>query len=756
MGSKLQNLKREWNRLRHHGFRRAREILHDYGMAELFARVKAKLNKDPAQAFARTHIITNESYLRNLQKLAAFECAPDVSFTILPRSTNISRVEIATRKLRDGAILHMEIADAAGNVYLRTSTTDVANSGYTCFEDFLPVLEAVLPDSYQPREMTIRVWCEDGSCGVLVDRAHKKAGFTVAGGGRVVCRVYARPDAMYVHWMAHNTPTAEELAAQRAHVFAKPVKFSIVTPLYNTPERLFRDLLDSVVAQTYANWEFCLADGSTEQNRLQEIIAEYGDPRILYKKLETNEGISGNTNHGIEMATGDYIALLDHDDTIAPHALFTYAKMINADADTELLYCDEDKLTDDGTRRLDPFFKPDFAPDNLLAGNYITHFLCIKKTLLDEVGWLDSTYNGAQDFDLTLRATEKAKKVGHADDILYHWRLAPTSTAFSSGTKSYTIEAGRTAVQAALDRRGLHAHAENNLLPNYYNVVYDIPQPQPKVSIIIPNHNERETLKTCLDSITKKTTYANYEIVIVENNSTDADLAQYYDTLRTDPHIKIAEWHHPFNYAALNNYAATQATGDLLLFLNNDTSVITPDWLEQLAMHAGRPEVGCVGAKLLYPDNTNQHAGIVLRLGGVAGHAQMGVHADDVGAFAYMIVVHDVSAVTGACLMVRKEVFDRVGGFDERFTVALNDVDFCLRVRELGLYNIFTPFARLYHYESKTRGYEDTPEKLERFNRERALWLSVWAEKYPVDPFYNRNLTLVFSDRSVAPGRVDR
>lgn len=748
---KITNLKKVTRRLNKRKFTRVKEIIRDYGIAELFRKVNEKMRIGDAVDQSKIHIITNVSVLKNIKKAAV---KSSVEFDVLPGSLSVSRLDILTVVKNPNAKLTLEISDLNGNIFRKVQTGDVKDGGYTTFE-FLPVLEVLNPKDHQPQRLRFKIYTNDADCGIAVKINSKKRGFNISEGGRIGCRIYSRTDAHYVHWLKNNTPSQEELNAQREHKFDYNPLFSIVVPLYNTPENLLKDMINSVVLQTYPNWEICLADGSSGENarEIENIIKEYNNPKIKYKKLEKNGGISYNTNNAVEMSSGDYIGFLDHDDMLAPQALYKYAELLNADPAYEFIYSDEDKVTEDNSRRLDPFFKPDFSPDMLLSFNYITHFTVIKKSLLDEIGYLDEKYNGAQDYDLVLRATEKAKKIGHISDILYHWRLAQTSTAYNSDTKVYTIEAGKAAVKSALKRRGIGAEVQNGILPNYYNAIYSIPNHEPLVSIIIANRNELPTLKKCLDSIKNKSTYKNYQIIIAENNSTDFALFNYYKKLEKDG-AKIAVYNKPFNYSALNNYAASFADGEYLLFLNNDISVITPDWIEQMLMHAQRPEIGAVGAKLLYPDNTVQHGGIVLGIGPVAGHSHKFNDDGDVGAFARMAIVHDVSAVTGACMMIKKSIFDEAGGFDDNLAVAYNDVDLCLKIRAAGYYNVFTPFAKLYHCESKTRGYEDTPEKKARHDKEAEYWNKKWKAAYPYDPFYNRNLTTIFQDYSINPGEI--
>lgn len=742
--SKLANLRKVTKKLKGQKLKRMTAIIRDYGLSEFLRKVKQKMQFGDAITDIYQHVglITNESFIKDAQNPAGYHPEKSVSFMTRPLSHNIGRVDILTQNPDGNGTLTMTIKNAKGEILREMTAADVKHNGYTVFT-FLPILKAIQVPHY------FTFTSDREGCGVLVNHKKKRHGFSVECGGCVACKIYMQKDAQYLYWMKNNDPTPEKLQAQRTHVFAFSPKISVLVPLYNTPERYLRDMIESVIAQTYTNWELCLADGST-QDGLEEIISSYRDERIVYRRLEKNEGISGNSNEAIKMATGEYIALLDHDDLLMPQALYANVELLNKDRDYEFIYSDEDKLTEDGERRFDPFFKPDFSPDMLLAFNYITHFVVIKKSLLDEVGYFRKEFNGAQDYDLFLRLTEKAKKVGHISDILYHWRLSLGSTAYSSDAKSYTIEAGRSALEAAFLRRGLlGAHVANNALDNYYITSYDIPQPHPLISIIIPNKDEKKTLKKCIDSILRKSTYDNFEIIIVENNSTGKEIFSYYETLKKNPKIRIVEWKHPFNYAALNNYAAAQAKGELLLFMNNDMSVISGDWMEQMAMHALRPEIGQVGAKLYYPDDTIQHGGVVLKIGRVAGHSHKHLSRYEVGSFARMILTHNVSAVTAACMMMRAAVFREVGGFDEQFVVAFNDVDLSLKVRDQGYYIVWTPFAELYHYESKTRGYEETPEKIKRFEGEQEKWLAKWDKKYPYDPFYNRNLTNELEDYSI-------
>ena len=748
--SRIRNLASTVKHLKGESFKRAAVMVRDYGWSEFFHKLGSKIKYGPGAAIVNNNMyggeLACESFMKNPAEQKGCKAEERVSFTFTSFVPNIGRIELLTQNPEGKGILELDISKD-GTVLFHAEICNVAHDDYTVV-DFLPVCDIT------GATLTVSLACRNG-CGVYVNRKKRRHGFSVEGGGSVGCRFYTVHNAEYLHWIANNTPTEKDLENQRAHVFDYMPKISIVVPLFNTPEKFLRQMIESVRAQTYANWELCLADGSTSSENLGEIAASYGDERIRYRKLEENKGISGNSNEAIQMAAGDYVALLDHDDLIMPHALYSYVALVNEDRDYEFMYSDEDKITEDGKYRFNPFFKPDFAPDTLHTFNYITHFSVFKKSLLDEIGGFEDRFNGAQDFDIILRATEKAKKIGHISDILYHWRISEGSTALSSAAKSYTVEAGRLAVETAYQRLGVkNAHVGSCQYPNYYITRYDLPDPKPLISIIIPNRDEKGTLENCITSIKEKSTYPNYEIIIVENNSTEKETFDYYAQLEQDSRIHIVRWDHPFNYSALNNYAASQAKGELLLFLNNDVSVISPDWLEQMAMHAMRPEIGQVGAKLYYPDNTIQHSGIVLKIGPVANHPHKFLSRFDIGYFGLLVATHNVSSVTAACAMMRASVFHEVGGFDERFTVAYNDVDLSLKVREKGYYILWTPFAELYHNESKTRGLETTSEKMERLDREAALWLSKWDEKYPYDPYYNINLTNEKLDYSVNPGKV--
>ena len=547
--------------------------------------------------------------------------------------------------------------------------------------------------------------------------------------------------------------TKEELEAQKLVKFKKDIKFSILVPLYNTPEKFLCEMIESVIDQTYANWELCLADGSDDKHgNVAHIVQKYAkkDPRIVYKKLEKNLGISGNTNACIEMSTGDYISLFDHDDLLHPAALYNVMEAI-CEQDADFIYTDENTFHFTPADAYCPHFKPDYAPDTLRTNNYICHFTSFDKKLLDEVGVFRPECDGSQDYDMVLRLTEKAKKIVHIPKILYWWRAHAGSVATDIGAKPYVIEAAHRALRDHLDRVGLKGEVLNTVVPSIYKIKYEI-KGEPLVSIIIANKDHVDDLEKCINSIVLKSTYKNYEIVVVENNSTEKETFDYYDKIKADFGVKVITWESngKFNYSAINNLGVKESKGEYVILLNNDTEIISPEWIEEMLMFAQRPDVGAVGAKLYYPDNTIQHAGIGMGLLTLAGHYFKGFHRNDPGYMGRLIYAHNVSAVTAACVMVPRRVWDEIDGLDETFEVAFNDVDMCMRIRKNNYLIIFTPFCELYHYESKSRGLDTAPEKRERFVGEVTRFQSRWRKELDAgDPYYNPNFTLDKEDFSL-------
>ena len=571
-------------------------------------------------------------------------------------------------------------------------------------------------------------------------------------------------------------PDAGERKRQEETVFENPVKFSILVPLYNTPESFLREMIDSVTAQTYQNWELCLADGSDDSHEYVRRICEeyvYNDKRILYKKLEKNEGISGNTNECLTIATGEYIGLFDHDDILHPSVLFEYAKAINEQG-ADYLYCDETTFKDgDINKMLTMHFKPDYAIDNLRANNYICHFSCFKRTLLDGTQLFRSKFDGSQDHDMILRLTDRAKNVVHVPKLLYYWRSHAGSVASDINAKSYAIEAARGAVADHLRSHGFRNFriTGTRAFETIFKITYEIIE-NPKISIVIANKDHEQDLRRCITSIREKSTYDNYEIIVVENNSETQEIVDYYKELTDgaygqtekkfrdrpyyycskDGRTKVVCYEGKFNYSAVNNLGVKYADGEYVLLLNNDTQVITVNWMEEMLMYAQRRDVGAVGAKLYYPNKTIQHAGVVLGLGAhrTAGHTHYGQSRENLGYMGRLCYAQDVSAVTGACLMVKKHIYEEMGGLGTDFAISLNDVDFCLRLRQMGYLNVFTPFAELYHFESVSRGLDNQGEKAERYNKESEYFRKKWAAVLEKgDPYYNPNFSLDRSDYSL-------
>ena len=547
-------------------------------------------------------------------------------------------------------------------------------------------------------------------------------------------------------------PNAEERRREEETVFPREIKISVLVPLYNTPEKFLREMIDSVVTQTYKNWELCLADGSDDKHTdVGRICQEYieKDSRIKYQKIEKNLGISGNTNVCFSMATGNFIGLFDHDDVMHPSLLFECVKTV-CEKDADYVYTDEATFTSPNLNDLIVLhFKPDYSPDNLRANNYICHFSMFDADLLKKTGLFRPEYDGSQDHDMILRLTEEAKHVCHIPKILYYWRSHPNSVAADIGAKTYAIDAAKRAVHDHMrDYYGIEVEVESTrAFPTIFQIKYPI-NGEPLISIVIPNKDHVEDLRRCITSIEKKSTWKNYEIVVVENNSVEQSIRDYYKELESDPKVKIVTYEGGFNYSRINNVGVKETKGEYLLFLNNDTEVISPDWMEQLLMYAQRKDVGAVGAKLYYADNTIQHAGVVIGLGAhrSAGHTHYKMPREHLGYMGRLCYAQDVTAVTGACLMVKKSIYEEVDGLDESFTISLNDVDLCLKIREKGYLNIFTPFAELYHYESKTRGMEEG-EKLRRYERECAHFRDKWKEQLDAgDPYYNPNFSLDYYD----------
>ena len=554
-------------------------------------------------------------------------------------------------------------------------------------------------------------------------------------------------DIDYGTWYKKHCALEEELLAQKKTVFEFKPRISIVVPVFHTPSAYLTQMVESVIRQTYENWELCIANASPKNQEMNQILTDFqaNDIRIKVIDAPKNEGIAQNTNKAISIATGEYVGFLDHDDMLSPDALYEVVKKLNECSSYELIYSDEDKIS--GSKHFQPHMKPEFNLDLLRANNYICHFCIIRKQLLDKAGWLNGEFNGAQDYELIFRCVENAKKIARIPKVLYHWRVHEQSTSDNPMSKMYAYDAGKRAIEEHLRRCGEDAKVFSKKDLGFYQVKYNV-QGNPMISVIIPNKDHVEDLEKCLASIAKQE-YQNYEVIVVENNSEDEKTFEYYEKIKSDK-VKVVIWDGEFNYSAINNYGVGFAAGEYLLFLNNDTEAMDKNLFDEMLSNCQRKNVGIVGAKLYYPDNTIQHAGVVVGIGGVAGNLFTKLPGEFTGYMHKADLQQNLSAVTAACMMAKKSVFEEVNGFTEELKVAFNDVDFCLKVREASYLVVYDPYAKMYHYESKSRGAEDTKEKIERFQREIAYMKERWSDILKKgDPMYNPNLTLRKQDYSL-------
>ena len=565
---------------------------------------------------------------------------------------------------------------------------------------------------------------------------------------------YTRTADPYFLWRQQNELRRGDIERLRDMVTVLTYRplISVIMPTYNTPELYLREAIDSVLAQVYDRFELCIADDASTAPHVRAILEEYAamDDRIKLVFRPENGHIAHASNSALALASGEFVALFDHDDVLTPDALFENVRVLNAHRDADMIYSDEDKVDDKG-HRSNPYFKPDWSPDTFLSRNYVSHLGVYRRSLVLEVGAFRPGFEGSQDYDLVLRIVERTSRIYHIPRVLYHWRIHPASVASGVGVKNYAYDAAMNAIAEAMHRRSEPGRVE--MLkddPGNYVVRYDLERDW-KVSIIIPTRDHAEDLERCLSSIFAKSSYRNFEVVVLDNGSVENDTAVCFAKWQAlEPErVKIVPHDVPFNYSEINNYAVQQSSGEIVLLLNNDTEVIARDWIEAMLEQAQRPAVGCVGAKLLYEDDTIQHAGVVMRIGGVAGHSHRFYDRDAPGYFHVIKTINNYSAVTAACLMVRREIWDRMGGLDEQLTVAFNDVDFCLRVREAGYRNVYVPHAELYHYESKSRGYDDTPLKIARSIGEQQFMQARWNVASTDDPYYSPHLSLTSEDYSI-------
>jgi len=672
---------------------------------------------------------------------------------------NLYEIRLFTISKEKDCSVTLLIRDGTGRLLRETSleSTSIKENGYTSFR-FTPIKDS------RGKAFEFKLIVRSGKLAVSYDRSYRSERLELfyddvslkgAIGFQAFGKAGRRP--LYDVWILKKEPVASELERYRraSQGFAYRPKISIVTPVYDPEVAWIKAAIDSVLAQVYDNWGLCLADASTKED-IKKCLLDYAskDPRIKVKFLDNNLGISANSNEAISLATGEYVAFLDHDDELSPDALYEVVKLLQDHPDADMIYSDEDKIDIRGNRS-NPFFKPDWSPDVFLSYMYTCHLGVYRKKVLDGIGGFREGFEGSQDYDLTLRFVEKAGRICHVPRVLYHWRTTPGSTATDLDKKGYAHTAGKKAITDYLGRNDIDAAVEDGAWPTSYHIKRKILY-SPMVSIIIPTRDNADVLRRCVESIIRKADYKNFELIIVNNDSKNKETYDYFEELRDKNIARVLEYDHPFNFSAINNLAAKSARGDVLLFLNNDMEVINPGWLSAMLEHVQRKEVGAVGCKLLYPNGMVQHAGVVLGLTGgvlekgVAGHSHKWYVGPEHGYFGRVDLIQDVSAVTAACMMVRKDVFEEAGGFDENLTVAFNDVDLCLKIRQKGYLIVYTPYASLYHHESYSRGYEDTPEKIERFNEEVGLVRDRWGSVIDAgDPYYSPNLTLSREDFSI-------
>jgi GT2 family glycosyltransferase len=567
----------------------------------------------------------------------------------------------------------------------------------------------------------------------------------------------------YRRWVKLNdTLSGEDLGAILAEIRNLDIcpLISIAVPVFNTPERYLRTTLSSVVNQLYPNWELCVSDDGSTAPHIATVLREYAsrDPRIKVVSRAANGGISAATNSAIEVATGEFIAFLDHDDVLPIHALYMVASEIARDADLDVIYSDEDKISRSGWR-YDPHFKSDWNPDLFRSQNMIAHLGVYRTSLVRKVGGLRTEFDGSQDYDLALRVVEQTRpqRIRHIPHVLYHWRAAANSTARLADAKPYAAIAARKAVQDHLRRQGIRAEVAFAKGSRFLEARYAL-DTEPSVSIIIPTKDQRELLSRCVDGILNRTRYENIEVLIVDNRSNEKETQAYLRKLSAASQVRVLRYSENFNFSKINNWAVARSSGEILLFLNNDTEVIGPDWLRHMVANACRPEVGAVGARLLYPSGRVQHGGVILGMSGVGGHFHLGRRRLDPGYFGRALLQQNLSAVTAACLAMRRRVFDEVGGFNARdLRVAFNDVDLCLRIRQRGYLIVWTPLAELYHHESVSRGSDLLPARHQEFLRENEYMRSKWGRVLDRDPYFNPNLSLRDCSISLAfPSTVDK
>lgn len=553
---------------------------------------------------------------------------------------------------------------------------------------------------------------------------------------------FDRQSRNYNDWLKYQNKNELTNLDMDIESISKKYLISVLMPVYKPNLGYLVKAIESLRNQIYTNWELCIADDFSDDQEVIEYLKSLQSEKIKVCFRSENGNISAASNSALELCTGKFVLLMDQDDELSINALYELVKSINENPQVKLVYSDEDKIDEKG-KRFDGHFKPEFSPDLLLGQNYISHLTVLERDLIESLGGFRVGFEGSQDHDLLLRCLPSltSENVVRIPKVLYHWRAIQGSTALQPGEKTYTQSSGLRALNDYLSKNELDATAEAGLGSNTYRVRWAI-KAKPLVSLLIPTRDRLDVLKPCIDSILKKTSYENYEIIILDNDSVEADTLEYFESLKSNSNIKIEKISGSFNFSRINNVGARAAKGEVLGLVNNDIEVIDGNWLDELASQALRKGIGCVGAKLLYTNGNIQHGGVILGLGGAAGHSHLHKKGDSPGYFEKMNLVHNVSAVTGACLFIKKDIYQDVGGLDERFAVAFNDIDFCIRVMNKGFRNIWTPFATLYHHESISRGYEDTPQKKQRFKAEVNILNELWGNLLSNDPYYNPNFDL--------------
>ncbi len=634
--------------------------------------------------------------------------------------------------------------------FARLSRKPLSSTGAAAYLARLALSSAV---SWPPGRRLFKIRSSPQPDGTTLKVVHPFQNFALGIGAK---GKRARRQEDYTRWVREHDYTHERdaaaLAAAVARLAGKPL-ISVLMPVYKTPPALLHKAIQSVVDQVYEQWELCIADDGSKSAEVREVLEGWAakDGRIKLTFRPENGHISAATNTAFQaLATGTWVVMLDHDDELRPNALAEVALAIDRAPNAQLIYSDEDKIDEAGERSA-PYFKPDFSPELFRCQNYLNHLTAMRASAVRQAGGWREGFEGSQDYDLYLRIVEqtRAANIIHIPKILYHWRMAEGSTALAAAEKDYPATAALRALKEHVERSDLAHLVSRSEKSIYYHTHPNSLEPEPLVSILIPTRDGLEVLRPCVLSILEKTNYSNFEIVIIDNNSVDPETITFFKEISVHENVFILRYGETFNFSALNNFAVRRARGTLVALLNNDLEVISPDWLTQMASWAVQPDIGCVGAKLYYPDDTIQHAGVVLGIGGVAGHSHKREARSASGYFGHLQVVRNVSAVTGACLVMRKSVYQEAGGLDEEnLAIAYNDVDFCLTVSGLGYRHVWTPYAELYHKESHSRGYEDTPEKQERHRKERAYMQEKWGEALRQDPYYSPNLTLQKEDYS--------